>query len=838
MKRLAIITFLILASLHAYAQRQTISGHMTDGTSGEPLIGAAVLDITSGQGTVTNNFGFYTLTLPAGTHSLEFSHIGYNTERRQVQLLRDTTINIAFRPDAEFLTGAVVTASRSETGVRGTQMSAIEVPVNVIKSVPAIGGEVDILKTLQLLPGVQSGTEGSAGMYVRGGGPDENLLLLDGVPLYNVNHMMGFFSVFDAEAVKNVTLYKGSFPARFGSRLSSVVDVRMKDGNDQEYHGGFTAGLIAAKFNLEGPIVKGRTTFNISARRTYYDLLVAPILYFFRSDFDADKLSAGYYFYDVNLKLTHKFSDRDKLFASFYTGDDAVYAGIGFESRYNTEMYSEGRMRTVTAIDESNLDLGWQWGNTIGALRWNHVFSPKLFLNTTLNYTRYRHKLVIDMLENNRYENKGKVLMQGDTSQVKMSYNSEISDISVGTDFEYTPSPDHDVRFGLNATYHDFNPSVTSMYTRFTQDSDPGSKIDTTFGDKPVKTWEAALYAEDNFNVTRWLKLNLGLRYSLYSVSGRTYHSLEPRVSMRALLTDDLSLKASYTEMSQYIHLLSNSNLSLPTDLWVPVTANIEPMRSRQAAFGVFYSLGVVDFSLEGYYKTMNNLIEYRDGASFLGTTTGWEQKVAVGRGWAYGVELLAQKSVGRTTGWIGYTLSRSVRVFDREGNMINYGKPFPAKYDRRHDLSIVVTHKFDDHFDISGTFVFGSGVCGSLATSQIAAPMDGLLASGDINHDLGIFTSTSYLEGRNNYRLPAYNRLDICAAYHFGRRLNKTISLNVYNAYNAQNPFLVYRDTESTMVQTTAPDGSVSVEYASRPVLKQLSIFPIMPSLSFSYKF
>ncbi len=838
MKRFAIITFLLLLSLNGFAQKRTVSGHMTDASSGEPLIGAAVLDVTSGQGTVTNNFGFYTLTLPAGTHSLEFSHIGYNTERRQVHLLRDTVVNVAFRPDAEFLTGAVVTASRSETGVRGTQMSAIEVPVNVIKNVPAIGGEVDILKTLQLLPGVQSGTEGSAGMYVRGGGPDENLLLLDGVPLYNVNHMMGFFSVFDAEAVKNVTLYKGSFPARFGSRLSSVVDVRMKDGNDQEYHGGFSVGLIAAKFNLEGPIVKGRTTFNVSARRTYYDVLVAPILLIARKDLEADKLSAGYYFYDLNLKLTHKFSDRDKLFASFYTGDDAVYAGIGYENQYQTEMYSEGRMRTVTSIDESNLNLGWQWGNTMGALRWNHVFSPKLFLNTTVNYTRYRHKLNIKMLENSRYESSGKILMQADTSQVSLAYNSDIADISVGTDFEYAPSPDHDIRFGLNATHHNFNPSVTSMYVRFTDDDDPASKIDTTFGDKPIKTWEAALYAEDNFNVTRWLKLNLGLRYSLYSVSGKTYHSLEPRVSMRALLTDDLSIKASYTEMSQYIHLLSNSNLSLPTDLWVPVTSNIEPMRSRQAAFGVFYSLGVVDFSVEGYYKTMNNLIEYRDGASFLGTSTGWEQKVAVGRGWAYGIEFLAQKSVGRTTGWIGYTLSRSMRIFDREGNMINYGRPFPAKYDRRHDLSIVVTHKFNERFDISGTFVFGSGVCGSLATSQIAAPVDGLNDNGNLLSDLGFSASTSYLEGRNNYRMPAYNRLDIGGSWHFGRNLRSTLSLNVYNAYNAQNPFLVYRDTDTQIVQTTAPDGSVMVDYTSKPVLKQLSIFPIMPSLSYSFKF
>ena len=788
----AFAAVLVTAATAAGQTKVTVSGYMTDAASGESLISATLLDRISGQGAVTNNYGFYTLTLPAGEVSLEYSYTGYETVVKEFRLTRDTVIHVGLTFSPEMLSGATVTASRSEIGVRGTQMSAIEIPVNQIRRVPALAGEVDVIKAIQLLPGVQSGTEGSAGLYVRGGGPDENLLLLDGVPIYNVNHMMGFFSVFNADAIKNVTLYKGSFPARFGSRLSSIVDVRMKDGNDQTWHGSASLGLLSAKVNVEGPIVKGKTTLNVSARRTYYDILAQPLiaLYMRNNREDGDQATGGYYFYDLNAKLTHTFSNRDKLYASYYMGDDRVYA----------------RLKMSDGSTDTRLNLGWNWGNIVGSLRWNHVFGPRLFVNTTVNYTQYRH--LLDINGNERYQG-------GADTDFTLGYNSLINDLSAAADFEFNPVPEHDIRFGGTFIHHTFKPSVTTV--RFSESAQKDAAIDTTFGDRNLFTNEAALYAEDNWSITPWLKVNLGLRYSLYATSGRTYHSLEPRVSLRALFTDDFSFKASYSEMSQAVHLLSNSNISLPTDLWVPSTDRIEPMRSKQAAAGLFYSLGVVDLSLEGYYKHMDNVLEYRDGASFFGSTTGWEDKVAMGKGWAYGVEFLVQKKTGRLTGWIGYTWSKTMRQFDREGHVINFGKPFPAKYDRRHDLSITAAYELTKKIDLAATFVYGTGVCGSLALQTIQA-----MPGYDRQFDYYMLADTfplDYLEGRNNYRMPSYQRLDLGVNFKrtFRNGHHRTISLSVFNAYNRNNPFLVYRDGKQ---------------------LVQLSIFPIMPSLSYTYEF
>ena len=788
-----IAALLFLSAAQAADKKCTVSGYLTDAGSGESLISAALVDRTSGLGAVSNNYGYYTLTLPAGDVSLEYSYIGYESVTMSLRLVRDTVIHIALKPSAEFLQGASVTASRSEIGVRGTQMSAIEIPVHQIQRVPALAGEVDVIKAIQLLPGVQSGTEGSAGLYVRGGGPDENLLLLDGVPIYNVNHMMGFFSVFNADAIKNVTLYKGSFPARFGSRLSSILDIRMKDGNDQEYHGSASLGLLSAKFNVEGPVIKGKTTFNLSARRTYYDILSQPLIAFYQRHWgDGERATGGYYFYDVNAKLTHRFSNRDKLYVSYYMGDDRVYA----------------RIRTGDGNDTSRLKLGWNWGNIVASGRWNHVFGPKLFVNATLNYTQYRHSLDIG----------GNETFAGgsDGNEMSLKYHSLINDISAAADFEYNPSPAHDIRFGATYIRHAFKPSVTTV--RFAENQPEGGQaaVDTTFGDKNLFTGEAAAYFEDNWSLTRWLKVNLGLRYAMYDTDGIFYHSLEPRISLRALITGDLSLKASWSRMSQSVHMLSNSNISLPTDLWVPVTSRIRPMRSNQAAAGIFYSLGTVDLSLEGYWKTMDNVIEYREGASFFGSTSGWEDKVAMGRGWAYGAEFLVQKKTGRLTGWLGYTWSKTMRQFDREGNIINLGKPFPAKYDRRHDLSITAAYELNRHIDLAATFIFGTGICGSLATQTISVLPPYRDAYGQM---LFPTRSVDYLEGRNNYRMPSYQRLDVGVNFKrtFRNGHHRVIALSVYNAYNRNNPFLVYRDGGK---------------------FKQLSIFPVMPSLAYTYAF
>lgn len=833
MLRHIVATFLMAAfAVTASAQRYTLSGYIVDASSGEPLIGAAVIDGATSLGTVSGNSGYYSISLEAGERTFVVTTLGFKEQSFTLNLDKDISRNIRLEPSSDLITEAVVTATRKETGVRGTQMSAIEVPVSQIKAIPAIGGEVDVIKALQLLPGVQSGTEGSAGFYVRGGGADENLLLMDGVPLYNVSHLLGFFSVFNADAIKNVTLYKGSFPARFGGHLSSVVDIRMNDGNASEFHGNASIGLISSKLNLEGPIVKGRTTFNISARRTYLDLLAKPVIAYlnkdnFENEYNYEKYGGGYDFYDLNAKVTHRFKNDDRLTLSFYSGDDAASAGVSdaFRQEYQSQ-YSDG-----LNYDKENVSVGWRWGNLVSSLKWYHEITPRIYMTAGASYTQYRSRLSLDLEEYSSIFVGGKE-QDIDREHASVDYTSLINDVSVNTDFEWRPLPSHDVKYGAAYTYHMFKPGIISLRQKASFSDLPEENIDfkLNVGDKPMYSNEAALYCEDNWSVTPWLKLNLGLRGSLYNVSGRTYLSAEPRVSARALLSDNLSVKASYSEMSQYIHLLCNSSLSLPSDLWVPVTKNIEPMRSRQGAAGVFFDPGKFELSAEVYYKTMDNILEYKDGASYLGTSTGWEDKVCSGRGWSYGLELFAQKKSGRTTGWIGYTLSRSMRKFDRPGNIINEGVPFPAKYDRRHDLSVTVCHAFSKRFDLSGTFILSSGNCGSLGFDEYRTREIG--ESPESGFDGYEYTST-YLPSRNNYRMPLYNRMDVGMNFYKPKKHgNQAIwNISVYNVYNRNNPFLVLPGNREEFDESTG-------HYRYIPVMKQISIFPIMPSFSYTYKF
>ena len=795
--RVFLLTFCLcvagLAGLRA--EQYTVSGYVSDRATGESLISASVFDLASGKGMVTNPYGFYSLTLPEGAVRLRYSYVGYAPQVVELRLERDTVINIRLGED-NLLQEVTVTGHNADLGLQGAQMSAVEVPVAQLKAVPALLGETDVVKALQLMPGVQDGTEGSAGFYVRGGGPDENLFLLDGVPVYNINHLGGFFSVFNGDAVKNVTLYKGGFPARFGGRLSSVLDVRMKDGNNQRLAGSVSVGLISAKLNLEGPLFSPNTTFNISARRTYFDVLAQPVLWVMKKQEDYDRLSAGYYFYDLNAKVSHRFSDRDRLYLSFYMGDDAVY----------TRMKDEWGSST----DEMRVD--WGWGNLVGALRWNHVFGNKLFMNATATYTQYRFNM------DNRYREESPG--SGYLYEASAGYRSGIHDWTAKADFDYALASSHSLKFGAGYTAHLFRPGVSAARMEENAgDGLPGDRLETETGDENVFAHEAFAYVEDNFSIGHLLKANAGLHYSAFVVQGKLYHSLQPRLSARLLITDDLSFKAGYAYMNQYVHLLSNNGINLPTDLWVPVTRRIEPMKAHQVSAGFFYNLlDLLDLSVEAYYKPMDNLIEYKDGASFLATGTGWEDKVSVGRGWAYGVELLVQKSVGNTTGWVGYTWSKSDRLFDRPGQELNFGRVFPAKYDRRHDVSVVVSHKFSERFDISGTWVFSTGNAATL-NMQTYDPLPGFV---DDNGEIGYESDVPYIAQRNNFRYPAYHRLDLGVNFHKKKkRGTRTWNISVYNAYNSMNPFLIYPDTD--------PQG--------RPVLTKLTLFPIIPSVSYTFK-
>ena len=810
----SLLFLLLLLALPMMAQRHTVSGYITDAESGERLIGASVYDTVSHQGVATNVAGFYTLTLPEGTHALQVSYVGYHSSPARAFLLnKDTVLHFTLRSSTR-LEEVTVVGHQSISSPHSAQMSAVDVPIAQIRNIPAIGGEVDVLKAIQLLPGVQSGSEGSAGIYVRGGGPDENLITLDGVPLYNVSHAMGMFSVFNADAIKNVTLYKGNFPARFGSRLSSVIDVRQNDGNSAFWHGGITVGLLAAKLNLEGPIFtkaqldslkrdlepRARTTFNISARRTYFDLFMAPVIAAVSKSQDNAVSAVGTYcFYDVNAKIAHTFSDKDRLSASFYIGDDVV------ATKYTNSKEDEN------GLLEDWYKLRLSWGNIMAATNWEHQITPRLFSCTQLSYTRYLFHL---------RQSDNKVLTKPDNSiytfDQSFLYSSQIHDLALQTHFDYAPAVRHDIKFGGGYTYHHFRPSVGNMSELRVADSQSLYSTDTVIGGQTINGHEAALFIEDTYSPWQWLRMNIGVRASLYGVDGKVYPSVEPRLGIRTLLYRDLAFKVSYSYMSQYVHLLSNSSVSMPTDLWVPVTKNTPPMRSMQIAAGLSYNvLHQLDISVEGYYKYSKNLLEYKDGATFMGTSTDWEDKVALGNGWSYGVEVLLQRTVGPVTGWIGYTWSRTMRLFEA----INYGKPFHAKYDREHDLSVTLQYAINRIVDIAATFIYGTGTRATLATQK---------------YYQGGHQEVEFISERNNYTMPDYHRLDLSANFHIPhkrsgdaarsrggwlRAAEHIVNISVYNVYNHMNPYLIIPEIKEKK-------------------LYQISLFPILPSISYQFKF
>lgn len=794
------------ASITANGQNFTISGSVADSTSGETLIGVTIMDLRTGRGTLTNTQGRFSLTLKSDTVRLRISYVGYKTVFDTFVLKKNEKRNIKLQPSIELKT--VVIKGQRVDDAKSSQISAIQVPIERLKAVPVLFGEADLVKALQLLPGVQSGSEGNSGFYVRGGGPDENLFLLDGVPLYNVSHMGGFFSAFNTDAVKNVTLYKGSFPAHYGGRLSSVLDVTTNNGNDKQLHGNGSIGFISAKLNLEGPIKNERTTFCLSGRRTYADFLLQPLVKRL-ADRKEYKLRAGYYFYDVNGKLTHRFSDRSRLFTSYYMGSDVVYT----------------RIRTLaTDVQEQYLNFDTKWGNIVASARWNYELTPKLFMNITGAYTRYSNTVGVD------YETVTLATeeQESTSSEFQMDYISKINDFILKADFDFTPNPNHMVSFGSSMTHHIFMPEVSNAHLNAYSAEIMNSSylIDTSVNSGTVRAEELTAYIEDDWSISEALKVNYGLNLSGFAVDGTFYPTLQPRLSGRMMLGEGLSVKAGYAYMTQFMHLLSTTSVSMPTDLWVPVTKNIDPMYAHQVAAGIFYEIpAIADLSVESYYKKMHNLLEYKDGATFFGSSESWEEKVVMGDGWAYGVELLLQRNFGNLTGWIGYTWSKSMRQFDRPGQEINDGKPFPAKYDRRHDISIVLSYKVNSKIDISATWVYSSGNAATLSLQEYAQAQETANDYAEIDPEgwNGYLSSPS---GRNNFRMPDYHRMDISANFHRQfRRCSRTINVSVYNLYNRKNPYMIYESHEHTW-------------NGYKGALVQLSIFPILPSVAYTLKF
>ena len=776
-KHFLMLLFLGIYSL-SYAQKYTISGFISDSKSSEKLIGANIYEKETKAGTISNPYGFFSLTLPKGTYQIIFSFVGYETIVQSVDLTEDINLNINLNQNLE-LEEVTVTGEKIEKEVESTQISSVSLSTKTIKSIPALMGEVDIIKALQLLPGIQSGTEGSSGLFVRGGGPDQNLILLDGIPVYNVNHLFGFFSVFNADAINSVQLIKGGFPARYGGRLSSVIDIRMKEGNNEKIHGSGSIGLIAARLTLEGPIIKDKMTFVVSGRRTYADILAAPLIAMQPKE-RGETFRAGYYFYDLNTKINYKFSERNRLYLSAYMGNDKAYAKYEYDY----------------ANDYSRDDFKLRWGNIITAIRWNYVITNKLFSNATFSYSRY--KFLTSIFEQNRYETTDETY--------SFDYFSGIEDYAAKIEFDYLPNPKHYIRFGVNNTYHTFNPGVNV----FNVNSNTEENIDTLIGNNKIYANELFSYLEDEISLNK-LKINLGVHASGFYVKEKFYYNIEPRFAARYLINKNWSVKAAYSQMNQYIHLLTNANVGLPTDLWLPVTDTIKPQKSTQYAIGSIYSFSNgLDLSLEGYYKEMDNLIEYKEGASYLLANEDWQKKVELGKGHAYGFEILLQKKTGKTTGWIGYTLSCTNRQFDN----ISFGEVFPAKYDRRHDISVVVSHKFSDRFDAGFTWVYGSGYATTLAHEKYQSVFT------DYSNDI------EYFDTRNSYRMPSYHRFDFSLNFHKQKKWGKrTWSFGAYNAYNHKNPFFLYYDYDYT-------------GYTETKVLKQVSLFPVIPFISYEFTF
>ena len=780
------LLFLIsFTSLCAAAQNKfTLSGYAKDAASGETLIGATITVVGQTKGINTNNYGFFSISLPAGNYEMICTYIGYQPLISKIELNKDLQRNFELQPRRTTSEEVVVTSTKRENNVKAAQMGRLNLSVEQIKSVPAFLGEVDLLKTIQLLPGVRNAGEGSAGIYVRGGGPDQNLIMLDDAVVYNTGHLFGFFSIFNADAIKNVSIIKGGMPAQYGGRLSSVLDISMKEGNDKKFQVEGGIGLIASRFSIQGPLKKNKASFIISARRTYIDALTKPFV-----KPTSQFYGSGYYFYDLNLKMNYKISEKDHIYLSGYFGRDVFDFANGKQS----------------------LKVNIPWGNATGTFRWNHVFNKRLFGNTTAVFNDYNFSF--KATQNN--------------FTIKLA--SGIRDIGLKQDFDLYPFTGHKVKFGAAYTYHRFTPSVIS-----------GSQDSVTFNPDNAQVkfaHEAAVYVQDDWEINDKWKINAGLRYSMFQQIGaykiystdangnrldstvfgkgepvKTYGGLEPRFTVRYAIDDATSIKASVTRNLQYIHLVSNSGTTLPTDIWVPSTYKVKPQISWLYAAGLFknFKNNMFETSVEVYYKNMENQIEYQEGYT-PNTLDDTENSFVFGRGWSYGSEFFINKVKGRFTGWIGYTLSWTWRKFPA----LNFGEKYPAKYDRRNDMSIVAAYTLSDKWKLSADFVFGTGNAATL-------PQRFYIISGVLTQEYSRI---------NQYRLPSYHRLDLSAILTPKKNANRKWKtewvFSIYNAYSRLNPYFIYFD------QTGNPyDGSLKIQ------AKQVSLFPIIPAVTWNFKF
>jgi hypothetical protein len=763
--------FFALLSLQAFSQQKyTLSGTITDASSGEDLVGAIVSIPNSNYTAISNSYGFYSISIPEGDYKVSISQMGYSKQELQVRLHSNQLIDFKLIIIRYQLDDVEVTGNRGDRNITSLEMGNVKITPKQIENIPVLFGERDLIKTMQLMPGVKQAGEGNAGFYVRGGGIDQNLILLDEAPVYNASHLLGFFSVFNSEAIRDATLLKGSIPAEYGGRASSVLDIRMKEGNMKDYQTTGNVGLISSSLTFEGPFKEDVSSFMISGRRTYADLFLqfAP---------DKDIRDAQLYFYDLNLKTNFKLDKKNRLFVSGYLGRDKF------------------RMED---------QFGFDWGSKTATVRLNHTFAEKLFSNSSFIFSNYSYQIDLS----------------GDNDVIM---GSHIQDFNLKQDFSWYPNTRNTMKFGINLIAHKIVPGEI--------DAAPES-IYNSLAVRPRRAFEGAIYLSNSQRLTEKLNVYYGLRLVAFANVGpgdfyrfnsageveqlisydrfkwvKIQGGPEPRLMLNYLIDNQSSVKASYNRNYQFIHLLSNSTSSTPTDVWLPSSDNVKPQICDQWSVGYFRNLkkNLFESSVEIYYKNLQNQIDYRNGADLVFNSTV-EAELVFGRGWAYGAEFLFKKNYGRLTGWLGYTWSKTMRQFDD----INNGNPFPARQDRRHDISIVVQYNFSPKLNLSATWVYNTG-------NAVTFPNGKYIIDGK---------TVGYYTQRNGYRMPDYHRLDLGLTWIRKQtaRFESSWNFSIYNAYGRENAYFIsFRQNKENPDQTEAV---------------QISLFKFIPSVSYKFKF
>jgi outer membrane cobalamin receptor len=783
-KTFQLLVFFFFSATLFSQEKFTLSGTIKDNSNGEDLIGVTIfVKELPGIGTVTNLYGFYSITLPKGEYTFQYSYVGYKTIEFKANLNQNIKNNIELSSGSTDLEIVEISAEREDENIRSNEMSVTKIDMKEIESIPVLFGERDILKTIQLLPGVKSGGEGNAGFFVRGGSSDQNLILLDGAPVYNASHLLGFFSVFNSDAIKDLKLYKGGMPAEYGGRLSSVMDIKMKEGNSKEFAASGGIGLIASKLTIEAPIVKNKGSFIISGRRTYADL-------FLKLSKNEDQRNTSLYFYDLNMKANYQFSDKDRLFISGYFGRD----NLGFADRF-----------------------AFNWGNSTGTIRWNHLYNDKLFSNTSIIFSNFNYLI--------------------DIKAAGFKINSKIQDITLKQDLDFFWNEKNKLNFGGSIIHHTFDPGEISSSGEAIGDT----KIENRY------SLESGLYVSNEHKFNELWSATYGLRYSNFTQIGpgeiysydekgnvtdtsnynnyetvKSYNGLEPRLSINYILNETSSIKTSYNRNYQYLHLLSNSSGSNPTDSWLPSSNNIKPQIADQVALGYFKNFkgNTYEFSVETYYKALQNTIDYRTGAEITLNATV-EGELLYGKGRAYGFEFFLKKRKGNFTGWISYTLARTEVNFDE----INEGNWYPAKQDRTHDLSVVAMYKVSERVSLSSTFVYYTGNAVTFPTGKYVVD----------NQTINLYSE------RNGSRMPAYHRMDVGLVWDgknyreilnpdtgekekVKKKFQSSWNFSIYNLYARENAYsYTFRENEDDPTKTETV---------------RLSLFKIIPSISYNFKF